>query len=182
MFGTGPPLRVPQQITAAETVQAQQTGTDPQHSTAECTQSAETALQAEDLCVQWSEPAISSVSSTTMGSLMEVPGRVFNRTGLRVLIDTGASVSFVKQSLVQQFRLQQQAAPQVVVELADGSKQRTTGCYPVPIAINRWRGVVPMHGMELKTWDIILGMDWLAARQVIIDPARRVFTVEGHML
>ncbi|KAF5933551.1 hypothetical protein HYC85_029722 [Camellia sinensis] len=96
-----------------------------------------------------------------------------------VLIDTGASHSFVSAAFasVLELELAQLASPICVVSPISGElilKQGVRGC---DIEVADHRLPFPFVVMPMKGFDVILGMDWLSSYRAVIDCYRQRVTL-----
>ena len=132
--------------------------------------------------VRWKEPERVNVSDVRLGGLLELEAETQGGRRLKVLVDTGASISFIKAKAAEELELQKVKKEKVKVELADGKEKETTGLFKVPLKMGSWKGVVDLQGLELSEWDVVLGMDWLKAWKVVIEPAKGTVKVKGHTL
>ena len=116
------------------------------------------------------------VYAVTAQDLVPAPSVVrgtflFCNSVANVLIDTGASHSFVSAAFasVLELELAQLASPICVVSPLGGElilKQGVRGC---DIEVADYRLPFPFVVMPMKGFDVILGMDWLSSYRAVID-------------
>ena len=113
-------------------------------------------------------PCLSSISVT--GNRLFLRGLVHGMH-CTILIDTGASHSFVDQRFCQQLHLpsHDHASHASSVALADGSPLPISGSCDVQFSIGSFRSVTPMLQIPLSSQiHMVLGSDWLAQHQACI--------------
>ena len=95
----------------------------------------------------------------------------FAGTPVKVLIDSGASTSFVSLSFCARVGLQMRKLA-ATVALADGQNRQISGICTAKLRLqqNAYSEKLNLHVLQLvQEYDIILGEDWLAAHRVNID-------------
>ena len=114
--------------------------------------------------------AVDNCQVEHQGIVVEATGRLHGIYS-SILFNFGASNSFISPSLVQRCRLV--AVCQVdrwQVELATSSKvvvdSLVSGCI---FNLGTFTTTVDLHILPLRLYDIVLGMEWLAAHQKNID-------------
>jgi hypothetical protein len=91
-----------------------------------------------------------------------------------VLIDSGASHSFVTASFVQKYSLPLSILKdQMIVSSPGGDMHARHVCSKVSILIRGGRIHDQPHSFESKGIDVILGMDWLSKHNGLIDCAKK---------
>ena len=87
-----------------------------------------------------------------------------------VLLDTGASGSFVSRRFVESSGLGTIAVPQVYVSLADGTGHDCVRVLPkVRLKVGSYREKVSLYVTPMEGYDIILGMPWFQLRSPLVD-------------
>ncbi|KAJ9523655.1 hypothetical protein QJQ45_019924 [Haematococcus lacustris] len=95
----------------------------------------------------------------------------FHKHPVRILIDGGASASFIDEEFCDKFEVQtaQKHDPDMI-RLADGHQQQSTTMIPnARFRISSYKGVQTLHCTKLHGFDIILGKPWLAYLNPHID-------------
>ena len=109
---------------------------------------------------------LSHVSLSSSSPLLIFNGKV-NNLPSKILIDSGASDSFISSSFCKNgFKLIQKPSRNVL--LADGSKQVCDKCCVVMLELNDYKDSLELMVAPI-TFDVILGKNWLAAVQPVID-------------
>ncbi|XP_058741362.1 uncharacterized protein LOC131613734 [Vicia villosa] len=101
-----------------------------------------------------------------------------NQTCL-VLIDCGASNSFISPQCVQRIGLEMVPldSPMVVGTAVDGSVETSRKCEDCIITVDDRVFQVDLICLPLKRVDVVLGMDWLSANSVLINCKERAILV-----
>ena len=99
-------------------------------------------------------------------------------TWARVLIDTGASHSFIAASVVIELGLEVETLEEpLYVSSPLGIRARVEMiCRGCELEISGTLLTVDLRIMDMSEFDVILGMDWLTAYRVVIDCERRRIT------
>ncbi|KAJ9528300.1 hypothetical protein QJQ45_014284, partial [Haematococcus lacustris] len=95
----------------------------------------------------------------------------FHKHPVRILIDGGASASFIDEEFCDKFEVQtaQKHDPDMI-RLADGHQQQSTAMIPnARFRMSSYKGVQTLHCTKLHGFDIILGKPWLADLNPHID-------------
>ncbi|KAJ9513874.1 hypothetical protein QJQ45_020952 [Haematococcus lacustris] len=95
----------------------------------------------------------------------------FHKHPVRILIDGGASASFIDEEFCDKFEVQaaQKHDPDMI-RLADGHQQQSTAMIPnARFRMSSYKGVQTLHCTKLHGFDIILGKPWLADINPHID-------------
>ena len=109
-----------------------------------------------------------------------------NRYPVRILLDTGASRSFIRASTLSNCRLKVQDQTPNVFWLADGTTSFSTqGTIHLRIKLNGYVTTIPALVVRNLSCDCILGMDWLRKYRVDICNSTRTIRLHdpnGHYL
>ncbi len=101
--------------------------------------------------------------------LMTFMGSLGGGNPVKVVLDSAASHSFCKASLVKTRRFKL-SPDKMDVKLADGKVVMSQGCFKTKLSLNKTNFKVDLHIMNLDSeYDIILGNDWLEKNQVVLD-------------
>jgi hypothetical protein len=105
--------------------------------------------------------SLNAISGMESDGCMRVQGFMHNQM-LVVLIDSGSSLSFVSQNLVDKMGLPVQKCAAVEVKVANGEKMRSD---KKVVDLEWWSGghtyTTTLRVLELDVYDLILGFDWL---------------------
>lgn len=81
---------------------------------------------------------------------------------ISILIDTGASGSYINSTLVQQLKLPSVPITPVTVTLANGATVTSrTSCSQVKWKIQGYTFSFQFKAMPIAGWDMVLGVDWM---------------------
>jgi hypothetical protein len=94
--------------------------------------------------------------------MIEVEGKIDNQP-IAILIDSGASHSYINPNLVEIFHLQRRKHEKYwLVQLAMGAKRRITELVKdCPMDMNGLNTKVDLNIISLGSYDCLIGMDWL---------------------
>jgi len=109
---------------------------------------------------------------------------VFCDSSVEVLIDSGASHSFISEDLVKKFHLKGQTLPQRhTLIFADGTRREVNQTVKGELIIQEYRTQIQLQVAPIKH-DIILGMDWLRRTNPEIDWQKQKITInqEGRKI
>ena len=94
--------------------------------------------------------------------MVEVEGMI-NQTPVTILIDPGASLSYIAPQIVEKCKLSVDKFDNLwLVQLATGEKRKVT-CYVKECALlmNDFKTTVKLNVLPLGSYDLLIGMDWL---------------------
>ena len=109
----------------------------------------------------------------------EIQGTFFlSRLWARVLFDSGASYSFIAASVVIELGLEVEALEEPLYVSSPLGIRARIGmiCRGCELEISGILLTVDLRVMDMLEFDVILGMDWLTAYEVVIDCERRRVT------
>ena len=94
--------------------------------------------------------------------MVEVEG-VINQTLVTILIDPGASLSYIAPQIVEKCKLSvEKFENSWLVQLATGAKRKVTCIVKeCAIAMDNFETVVKLNVLPLGSYDLLIGMDWL---------------------
>ena len=100
---------------------------------------------------------------------------LLSRLWARVLIDSGASHSFIAASVVIELGLEVEAFEELLYECSPLEIRVRIGmiCHGCELEISGILLTMDLRVMDMSEFDVILGMDWLTAYKVVIDCERR---------
>ena len=110
-------------------------------------------------------------------SMVEVEGMI-NHTPVTILIDPGASLSYIAPQIVEKCKLSiDKFENSWLVQLATCAKRRVT-CFVKECAIvmDKFETIVKLNVLPLGSYDLLIGMDWLEQHRVILNCYDKTFT------
>ena len=101
-----------------------------------------------------------------------------SRLWARVLFDSGASHSFIVASVVIELGLEVEALEEPLYVSSPLGIRARIGmiCRGCELEISGILLTIDLRVMDMSEFDVILGMDWLAAYRIVIDDERRRVT------
>ena len=95
-------------------------------------------------------------------SMVEVEGKI-NQTARSILIDPGASLSYISPSLVEKCKLSvEKFAKSWLVQLATGAKRKVISFVKnCAVTMDKFETFVKLNVLPLGSYDMLIGMDWL---------------------
>ena len=95
-------------------------------------------------------------------SMVELEGKI-NRISISILIDPGASLSYISPNLVEKCKLPiEKFASSWLVQLATGAKRKVTSFVKnCAVVMDQFESFVKLNVLPLGSYDILIGMDWL---------------------
>ena len=106
-------------------------------------------------------------------SMVEVEGMI-NQTPITILIDPGASLSYIAPKMVEKCKLHvQKFENSWLVKLATGAKRKVT-CFVKECAVfmdhfETIKLLMKLNVLPLGSYDLLIGMDWLKQHRVILN-------------
>ena len=90
---------------------------------------------------------------------------------ISILIDLGASLSYVSPRIVEMYHLSQEKFEKAwLVKLAKGTKWKVTSYVKsCEITMNELNTHVDLNILPLGSYDLLIGMDWLDKHRVILN-------------
>jgi predicted aspartyl protease len=109
--------------------------------------------------------------------MIEVEGKIDNHP-IAILIDSGASHSYIDPKLIEIFKLKKcKHEKSWLVQLATGTKRRINELVKeFPINMNGTNTKEYLNIIPLGSYDCLIGMDWLENHHVVLDCYNKVFT------
>jgi hypothetical protein len=109
--------------------------------------------------------------------MIEVEGMINNHAST-ILIDSGASHSYIDPRVVESFQLSRSKHEKSwLVQLATGTKRKVTELVnSCPVDMNGLSTKVDLNILPLGSYDCLIGMDWLDQHHAILDCCNNVFT------
>ena len=110
-------------------------------------------------------------------SMVEVEGMI-NQTPITILIDIGASLSYISPEMVEKCKLLvEKFENSWLVQLAIGAKRKVT-CFvkECVVVMDQFETIVKLNVLPLGSYDLLIGMDWLEQHRVILNCYDKIFT------
>jgi predicted aspartyl protease len=109
--------------------------------------------------------------------MIEVEGKIDNQP-IEILIDSGASHSYINSNIVEIFHLQRSKHKKYwLVQLATGAKRKINELVKYcPIDMNGLNTKVDVNIIPLGSYDCLIGMDWLEKHHVVLDCYNKTIT------
>ena len=102
--------------------------------------------------------------------MVEIEGMIFNHL-VSVLIDPSSNLSYIAPKAVDKCKLQpwKQTKPWLV-QLATGTKIKVVEAIPTcQLMLGEFLTQAPLNVLPLGSYDLLIGMDWLAAHKDKLD-------------
>jgi hypothetical protein len=117
--------------------------------------------------------------------MIEVEGKI-NDQPIAILIDSGASHSYIDPKLVEIFHFPKiKLGKSWFVQLATRAKSRINGLVKeCPMDMNGLSSKLDLNIIPLGSYDFLIGMDWLEKHHVVLDYYKKAFTFldeEGNL-
>jgi predicted aspartyl protease len=115
-------------------------------------------------------------------NMIKVEGKIINQH-VSILIDSGASHSYIDPNIVNRLHLEKiKLGKSSLVQLATGTKRRIHDmvrcCF---ISINGMNTSIDLNIIPLGSYDVLIGMDWLDKHHVVLDCHNKTFTcIDGN--
>jgi len=110
----------------------------------------------------------SYLNLSTTGTNLLILNGIVKSTEVKILIDSGATESFISERIVQEKSLRVENSKEKSIILADGSKQICNSKCKIEVRMENYKKVLGFNVAPIH-FDIILGKDWLAREQPIIN-------------
>jgi predicted aspartyl protease len=109
--------------------------------------------------------------------MIEVEGNIENQP-ITILIDSGASHTYINANIVKIFHLQRSRHKKSwLVQLATGAKRKTNELVKdCQIDMNGLNTKVDVNIIPLGSHDYLIGMDWLEKHHVVLDYYNKTIT------
>jgi predicted aspartyl protease len=109
--------------------------------------------------------------------MIEVEGKIDNQP-IAILIDSGASHSYINANIVEIFHLQRSKHKKYwLVQLATGAKRKINELVKYfLIDMNGLSTKVDVNIILLGSYDFLIGMDWLEKHHVVLDCYNKTIT------
>ena len=102
--------------------------------------------------------------------MVEMEGKIADQS-VTILIDPGASLSYISLEVVEKFNLKTQKFHQSwLVQLATGTKRKVTHKLPqTAIKLNDFQKEANLNILPLGSYELLIGMDWLEKRKAMMN-------------
>ena len=103
-------------------------------------------------------------------SMVEVEGKL-NQIPISILIDPGASLSYISPNLVEKCKLSiEKFARSWLVQLATGAKRKVISFVKnCAVTMDQFETSVKLNVLPLGSYDMLIGMDWLEQHRVVLN-------------
>ena len=103
-------------------------------------------------------------------TMVEMEGKIADQS-VTVLIDLGASLSYISPQVVEKCNLKTEKFQQSwLVQLATGTKRKVTHKLPqTAIKLNDFQTEVNLNILPLGSYDLLIGMDWLEKKKAMMN-------------
>eukprot|EP00253_Pinus_taeda_P034845 PITA_34845 len=114
--------------------------------------------------------------------MIEFEGKIFDRT-VSVLVDPGATLSYVSPKIVENCKLQLTKFKQPwLVQLATGAKRRVLAkVSSCPLKVASQTVTTELNVLPLGSYDILIGMDWLEKRWFVINFKTKIISYQDEL-
>jgi hypothetical protein len=121
--------------------------------------------------------ALGNKQAEFQSHMIEVEGMINNRP-FTILIDSGASHSYINPRLVESFHLSRRKHEKSwLVQLATGTRRKFTELVKsCPMDMNGLSTKDELNILPLGSYDCLIGMDWLDQHHAILELRNKAFT------
>lgn len=114
--------------------------------------------------------ALENRQAKHQATMVEMEGNISDLP-VSVLIDPGASLSYISPNIVEKCNLKTKKFQHSwLVQLATGTKRKVTHKLPrTEIQINEFRTEVNLNILPLGSYDLLIGMDWLEKKKALMN-------------
>ena len=120
---------------------------------------------------------VHSISAMAQGSkVFWVAGTIAGHRSDRILLDSGASCSFLSAAVASQLGLRTSPADHLV-KLPDGTVTRAKGRVRVALKLSGCHTYADCLVVDLDGMELVLGMSWLSEQHAVLDFGARVCTL-----
>eukprot|EP00253_Pinus_taeda_P024823 PITA_24823 len=115
-------------------------------------------------------------------TMIEFEGKIFDKT-VSVLVDPGATLSYVSPKIVENCKLQLTKFKQPwLVQLATGEKRRVLAkVSSFPLKIDGQIVTTELNVLPLGSYDVLIGMDWLEKRWSVINCKTKIISYQDEL-
>ena len=114
--------------------------------------------------------ALENMQDDFQTSMVKVEGKL-NQTPISILIDPGASLSYISPDLVEKCKLSvEKFAKSWLVQLATGAKIKVISFVKnCTVKMVQFETYVKLNVLPLGSYDMLIGMDWLEQHRVLLN-------------
>jgi hypothetical protein len=125
--------------------------------------------------------ALDNRQADHQASVVEMEGMITNHL-VSILIDPGSNLSYVSPQTVEKCKLQQvKHAKSWLVQLATGTKRKVTKVIPAcQFIMNGLSTQATLNILPLGSYDMLIGMDWLASHKSKLDCYNKTLECEDE--
>ena len=113
--------------------------------------------------------------------MVEVEGTI-NQTPIAILIDPGASISYISPKMVEKCKFPvEKFENSWLVQLATGAKRKVTFFVKeCAVVMDHFEAVVKLNVLPFGSYDLLIGMDWLEQHRIILNCYDKTSTCVNH--
>lgn len=113
--------------------------------------------------------------------MVEIEGTI-NGKPVSILIDPGASMSYISPIVVEKWKLPlQKFENSWLVQLATGNKRKVANFINhCEVIMNDLQSYASLNVLPLGSYDFLIGMDWLEKHKVILNFLEKKFTCSNE--
>jgi len=110
-------------------------------------------------------------------SMVEIESKI-NERPISILIDPGASLSYVSPSIVEKCKFSlQKFENSWLIQLSTGTKRNVMNFVEnCELFMNEFKTHVKLKVLPLGSYDVLIGMDWLEKHTILLNYFERTFT------
>jgi hypothetical protein len=119
--------------------------------------------------------------ANNQASVVEMEGMIANHL-VSILIDPGSNLSYVAPQTVDKCKLQQvKHLKSWLVQLATGTKRKLIEFIPAcQFIMNELPTQATLNMLPLRSYDLLIGMDWLATHKTKLDHYNKTLECEDE--
>ena len=121
--------------------------------------------------------ALDNRQADHQANMIEIGGMI-NKQTISILIDSGASHSYIDPSLIERLHLTRNKHDHPwMVQLATGTKRKVSELVKrCPLEMNGLITMADLNIIPLGSYHVLIGMDWLESHHAILDCYNKTFT------
>jgi predicted aspartyl protease len=125
--------------------------------------------------------AIDGRQANHQSSMVEIEGKIHD-TRISVLIDPGATLSYITPNVVELNKLKKQKNEKYwLVQLATGAKRKVANfIFDVEFSLDGQKIRTNLNILPLGSYDMIIGMDWLEQHKAVLDCYTKILSYNDN--
>jgi predicted aspartyl protease len=125
--------------------------------------------------------AIDGRQADHQSSVVEIEGKIHD-TRISVLIDPGATLSYITPDVVELNKLKKQKHEKSwLVQLAIGAKRKVVNfIFDLEFSLDGQKIRTNLNILPLGSYDMIIGMDWLEQHKVVLDSYTKILSYKDN--